>query len=113
MLCLLAILHPQNYAKAQATAAAPVTLAQTMPANEEFSPPDQDTNDSVSNFMLKSNASAEGDTISTVDRPEDNLYILELVLDKKDVIDEGLLIYVLDDDDLLIPLSAQVKNLQF
>jgi hypothetical protein len=64
------------------------------------------------NYLLQSKNSGDGSAIKMIERPEDNLFIIEMAMGKKEVIDNAMLVYI-EDDDVLIPLSRLVQDIMF
>ncbi|MFN3701509.1 MAG: hypothetical protein ACK4VI_08320 [Alphaproteobacteria bacterium] len=76
----------------------------------QVQPSDQDASNTA--FILSATR-RPNDRITYIERPDDTLFISELVLGNDVVLDRGILIYLDDDNTILVPLSVMLGRLQF
>lgn len=81
------------------------------PQNANILLVDDTPNKTISPFIMSASRRPD-QNVTYIERPEDLLFIAELIVNGDISLDSGLLIY-LDENSILIPLSVMVRHLQF
>ena len=85
-----------------------LTENEEIPANDGGDQPDE----SESYILQTDTQAGDSDVVQFAERPEDTLFILELVLGDGSVLNPGMLVYI-EEDELLIPLSTIADAMMF
>jgi hypothetical protein len=86
--------------------------AHSEPPDDAVQVQSSDQNTDSTAFILSATRKPN-DRITYIERPDDTLFISELVLGRDVILDRGILIYLDEDNTILVPLSVLLDRLQF